>query len=61
VELIDANYLESYGLLESLNQRIRNNLKTVLGIDAKVNLVAPRTLQRYEGKAQRVIDLREGK
>lgn len=61
VELIDADFLDSFGRLETLNQTIRYNLRTVLGIDAKVNLVAPRTLQRFEGKAKRVIDLREGK
>ena len=61
VELIDANYLDSFGVLENLNQAIRHKLRSVLGIDAKVNLVAPRTLQRFEGKAKRVIDLRGGK
>ena len=59
VELIDANYLDSYRVLENLNQIIKHNLRSVLGIDAKVNLVAPRTLQRFEGKARRVIDMRE--
>ena len=61
VELIDANYLDSFGQLENLNQTIRHKLRTVLGIDAKVNLMQPRTLQRFEGKAKRVIDMREDK
>ena len=61
VELIDANYLDSFAKLESLNQTIRHRLRTVLGIDAKVNLMQPRSLQRFEGKAKRVIDMREGK
>ncbi|MBR0600358.1 phenylacetate--CoA ligase family protein [Sinanaerobacter chloroacetimidivorans] len=59
VELIDANLLESFTLLESLNNKIKNQLRTVLGIDAKVNLVEPRALARFEGKAKRVIDMRE--
>lgn len=59
VELIDANYLDSFAKLESLNQTIKHRLRTVLGIDAKVNLMQPRTLQRFEGKAKRVIDMRE--
>ncbi len=46
-------------LLESLNQRIKHQLRTVLGIEAKVNLVEPRSLARFEGKAKRVIDMRE--
>ncbi|MBK5246885.1 MAG: phenylacetate--CoA ligase [Peptostreptococcaceae bacterium] len=61
VELIDANYLDSFGKLENLNQTIKHKLRTVLGIDAKVNLMQPRTLQRFEGKAKRVIDMREDK
>ena len=61
VELIDANYLDSFAKLESLNQTIRHKLRTVLGIDAKVNLMQPRSLQRFEGKAKRVIDMREEK
>lgn len=61
VELVDANLLDSFAMLESLNQKLRNKLRTVLGIDAKVNLVEPRSLARFEGKAKRVIDMREGK
>ena len=61
VELVDENLLDSFTLLESLNQKIKNKLRAILGIDAKVNLVEPRTLARFEGKAKRVIDMREGK
>lgn len=61
VELIDENLLDSFAMLESLSQKIRNRLKTVLGIDAKVTLVEPRSLARFEGKAKRVIDMREEK
>lgn len=59
VELADADFLDSFGKLESLNKIIKNRLKTVLGLDAKVTLVQPRTLERFEGKAKRVIDLRK--
>lgn len=58
VELIDANLLDSFALLENLNEKIKGRLRTVLGIDAKVNLVEPRALARFEGKAKRVIDMR---
>lgn len=58
VELSDENYLESFTLLEALTNRVRERLRIVLGIDSKVNLVEPRSLTRYEGKAKRVIDLR---
>ncbi len=59
VELMDANLLESFVLLEALNRKIQSNLRTILGIDAKIHLVEPRSLARYEGKAKRVIDLRK--
>ena len=58
VELADENCLESFTLLEALTNRVRERLRIVLGIDSKVNLVEPRSLTRYEGKAKRVIDLR---
>lgn len=61
VELVDANLLDCFASLENLNQKIRHHLKTVLGIEAKVNLVEPRSLARFEGKAKRVIDMREVK
>ncbi|MGI6751255.1 MAG: phenylacetate--CoA ligase family protein [Anaerovoracaceae bacterium] len=61
VELANENLLESFPKLESLKQSVREKLRAVLGIDAKVNLTEPRSLARFEGKAKRVIDLRGGK
>lgn len=61
VELIDANLLDSFSLLEALRNTIKGRLRTVLGIDAKVTLLEPRSLARFEGKAQRVIDMRGAK
>lgn len=59
VELADETLLDSYAKLGELEQRIRSKLKVVLGIDAMIKLVAPRSLQRFEGKAKRVTDLRK--
>ncbi len=59
VELADESLLDSYTALESLEKKIRNQLKTVLGLDAVIKLVAPGSLQRFEGKAKRVTDLRK--
>lgn len=59
VELIDESILDSYKKLQALDGKIKHDLRTILGIDAKINLVSPRTLKRFEGKAKRVIDLRE--
>lgn len=58
VELIDGSVLERFSELEKIEQNIRNRLKSVLQIDAKVKLVEPKTLERSVGKAKRVIDLR---
>jgi len=58
IELVDTNLLENYGQLEELRNLAVAKLKTVLGISAKVTLVAPRSLKRYEGKARRIVDRR---
>ena len=49
---------DSFGELERISSAVRNKLRIVLGLDAKVKLVSPNTLQRFEGKAKRVKDLR---
>ncbi len=58
IELTNAELLVDYGKLEALRQLAINKLKTVLGISAKVVLVAPKSIKRYEGKAKRIVDLR---
>ena len=61
VELIDASLLESYGEIERLQKKIIHNLQTTLGIQCKVSLLEPKTLERFVGKAHRVVDLRNEK
>ena len=58
VELTDSSVLESFSELEQLSKSIRHKLHVVLGIDAKVSLVEPKSIERFTGKAKRVIDLR---
>lgn len=53
-----AHSTDSFSVLEKLTQNIRNKLKLILGLDAKVTLESPNTLQRFEGKAKRIKDLR---
>ena len=53
-----AKTTDSFKHLEQISTGVRNKLKTVLGLDAKVKLESPNTLQRFEGKAKRVKDLR---
>lgn len=58
VELLKET--DSYKELEEIEKKIKNRLRIVLGLDAKISLESPNTLQRFEGKAKRVKDLREG-
>lgn len=58
VELMDDTLLDSYAQLGALEKNIRSRLKVILGLDAAIKLVAPRSLKRFEGKAKRVTDLR---
>ncbi|MBE6639371.1 MAG: phenylacetate--CoA ligase [Ruminococcaceae bacterium] len=50
---------DSFTVLETLAKSVSGKLKTILGLDAKVKLESPNTLQRFEGKAKRVKDLRK--
>jgi len=45
--------------LQALGRKIEKEIKDLLGVTAGVKLVEPKTLQRSEGKAQRVIDRRK--
>ncbi|MGN0432551.1 MAG: phenylacetate--CoA ligase family protein [Lachnospiraceae bacterium] len=58
VELLKAT--DSFKELEEIEKKIKSRLRVVLGLDAKISLESPNTLQRFEGKAKRVKDLREG-
>jgi len=59
VELNEST--DSFKVLETLSNNIRSKIRTVLGLDAKIQLESPNTLQRFEGKAKRVKDLRGDK
>ena len=58
VELIDGSVLDKYQEIEKLHNLIKHNLQTVLGIQCKVSLVEPKSLERFIGKANRILDLR---
>ncbi len=58
VELADDGLLENFANLENLRSNIHHSLKTVLGIDTKVSLVEHKSLERFQGKAKRIVDLR---
>ena len=52
---------DSFAELQRIEQTTRNKLKIILGLDAKIRLESPNTLQRFEGKAKRIKDLRNVK
>ena len=58
IELIDGSLLTKYSELENLQKTIRHKLQTVLGLDAKINLLEPKSIERTAGKAIRIIDKR---
>jgi phenylacetate-CoA ligase len=45
-------------VLQNMERQIAKDIKDYLGVSAKVKLVEPKTLQRFEGKASRVLDKR---
>lgn len=53
-----AKSTDSFSALEKIANAVKGKLKVILGLDAKVMLESPNTLQRFEGKAKRVKDLR---
>lgn len=59
VEVSEKIFSDEVRRLEQLERKIRSRLDTTLGISVKVKLVEPKTIQRSEGKAKRVIDKRE--
>ena len=58
VEVNERLFSDEIRKLEAVQKRIQNELESVLGISIKVTLVEPKTIERSEGKAKRVRDLR---
>ncbi|UCG79315.1 MAG: phenylacetate--CoA ligase, partial [Nitrospirota bacterium] len=59
VEVNESIFSDEIKQLEGLGKRIEREIKDLLGISCKVKLVEPKTIQRSEGKAKRVIDNRK--
>ncbi|NLK73273.1 MAG: phenylacetate--CoA ligase [Clostridiales bacterium] len=58
VEVDDYYFSDEIGKLEGLTKKIKHAVESTLGISVKIKLVEPKTIQRSEGKAKRVIDKR---
>ncbi|OQX18260.1 MAG: phenylacetate--CoA ligase [Desulfobulbaceae bacterium A2] len=59
VEVSEQVFSDEIKVLEGLNKKIQNDIKDLLGVTCVVRLVEPRSIQRSEGKAKRVIDNRK--
>jgi len=59
VEVSETSFSDEVRTLQKLERRIAKDVKDYLGVSAAVKLVEPKSLQRFEGKAQRVIDKRK--
>ena len=59
VELTPEMFSDTVKAIEGRERELRDKIKNILGIAAKVTLVAPKSIARSEGKAVRVVDNRK--
>ena len=58
VEVDEKIFSDEIKGLQRLENKIQKNIKEFLGVTTQVKLVEPRGIQRSEGKAKRILDLR---
>ena len=59
VEMNPDQFTDTVGGITTLEKKLSNAMKTMLGINPTIHLVPPKTIARSEGKAVRVIDKRK--
>lgn len=59
VEVDERIFSDEIKVLQGLSRKIEKEIKDMLGVTCSVKLVEPKTIQRSEGKATRVIDKRK--
>ena len=59
VEMTAEKFTDKVAEIIALEKSLANALKTMLGINPAVHLVAPKSIARSEGKAVRVVDKRK--
>jgi len=59
IEVSEKLFADEIRKLEQIRKQIESEIYTTLGINVKVKLVEPHTIERSEGKAKRVIDKRK--
>ena len=58
VEMSEQLFADDVKSIEKIEKLVTSELRSMLGIGAKVHLVNPKSIERSEGKAKRVIDRR---
>lgn len=59
VEIGEEFFSDEIKVLQQFSKSLERNIKDIIGVSAKVKLVEPKTLERSQGKAQRIIDKRK--
>lgn len=59
VEVSEHLFSDEIKVLQSLSRRVEKEIKDMLGVTCTAKLVEPKTIERSEGKAKRVIDNRK--
>jgi len=59
VEVEEKIFSDEVKKMQMLEDKIKREISSILGIGARVKLVEPKTIERSEGKAKRVIDKRK--
>ncbi len=58
VEVDQKIFSDEIKELRGFEEKIKKEIESVLGVFVKVKLVEPKTIERSEGKAKRVVDKR---
>ena len=59
VEMKDTDFSDTPKGITAKEKELQSAMKTMLGINPKIHLVAPKSIARSEGKAVRLIDKRK--
>ena len=58
VEMSEKLFSDEVRVIEEARQRIKDDVESVLGVNVTVKLVEPKSIERSQGKAKRVLDKR---
>jgi phenylacetate-CoA ligase len=59
VEVTERVFSDEIKILQNISSKIERKIREIIGVTAKVKLVAPESLHPKEGKALKVIDRRK--